>query len=101
MTGDSATPRDLWHLGTHIIGRRVLVFDKLDSTNTAAARFSDDSANHGLAILAEEQTAGRGQHGRAWLSPAVAAWRSIGVLLAIADAAFINARARASCVVSV
>ncbi len=61
-------PREEWTLDTRRLGRRVLVFDCLDSTNNQAARLADDPANDGLAILADEQTAGRGQHGRIWLA---------------------------------
>jgi BirA family biotin operon repressor/biotin-[acetyl-CoA-carboxylase] ligase len=61
-------PRQEWSLNTRRLGRRVLVFDRLDSTNSLAAQLSDDPANDGLAILADEQTAGRGQHGRTWLA---------------------------------
>lgn len=62
-------PREEWSLDTCRLGRRVLVFDCLDSTNTRAAQLADDPANDGIAILADEQTAGRGQHGRTWLAP--------------------------------
>ncbi|HEY7308966.1 MAG TPA: biotin--[acetyl-CoA-carboxylase] ligase [Gemmataceae bacterium] len=61
-------PREEWTLDTRRLGRRVLVFDRLDSTNNLAASLADDPANDGLAILANEQTAGRGQHGRTWLA---------------------------------
>ncbi|HTU23570.1 MAG TPA: biotin--[acetyl-CoA-carboxylase] ligase [Gemmataceae bacterium] len=61
-------PREEWSLDTRRLGRRVLVFDRLDSTNERAAALADDPANDGLAILAEEQTAGRGQHGRTWMA---------------------------------
>jgi BirA family biotin operon repressor/biotin-[acetyl-CoA-carboxylase] ligase len=61
-------PREEWSLDTRRLGRRVLVFNRLDSTNTRAAQMADDPANDGLAILADEQTAGRGQHGRTWLA---------------------------------
>lgn len=57
---------DIWHLETRHLGRRVLVFDRLDSTNTYALQLADAD---GVAILADEQTAGRGQHGRRWLAP--------------------------------
>jgi BirA family biotin operon repressor/biotin-[acetyl-CoA-carboxylase] ligase len=63
------TPREEWHLPTRRLGRRVLVFDRLDSTNNYAAALADDPANDGLIILAEAQTAGRGQHGRSWQCP--------------------------------
>jgi BirA family biotin operon repressor/biotin-[acetyl-CoA-carboxylase] ligase len=70
--------REQWHLDTRRLGRRVLVFDRLDSTNTRAAQLAADGAGEGLAVLAEEQTAGRGQHGRSWL-----AGRCDGVLLSL------------------
>jgi BirA family biotin operon repressor/biotin-[acetyl-CoA-carboxylase] ligase len=59
-------PREEWHLDTRRLGRRVLVFDRLDSTNTMAAHLAAEGATEGIAILAGEQTAGRGQHGRTW-----------------------------------
>jgi BirA family biotin operon repressor/biotin-[acetyl-CoA-carboxylase] ligase len=61
-------PREEWPLDTRRLGRRVLVFDTLDSTNTFAARLAAEGATEGVAILAREQTAGRGQHGRTWLA---------------------------------
>src|SRR5262245_4281180 len=51
------------------IGRRVWHFTSVESTNADAAALPPDPANHGLVILADEQTAGRGQYGRHWLSP--------------------------------
>jgi BirA family biotin operon repressor/biotin-[acetyl-CoA-carboxylase] ligase len=73
-----ATLCDEWHLGTRIIGRRTLIYDSLGSTNTTAAGLADDSANDGLVILAREQTRGRGQHGRVWISPPGAGvWLSV------------------------
>jgi BirA family biotin operon repressor/biotin-[acetyl-CoA-carboxylase] ligase len=71
-------PREVWHLDTRRIGRRVLCFDRLDSTNTQAARMAVDPSNDGVVVLAQEQTAGRGQHGRTWQCPAGA-----GVLLSV------------------
>lgn len=59
-------PREEWTLDTVRLGRRVLVFDRLDSTNNLAAEMAGDPAHEGIAILADEQTAGRGQHGRSW-----------------------------------
>jgi BirA family biotin operon repressor/biotin-[acetyl-CoA-carboxylase] ligase len=56
----------VWNLDARRLGRRTLVFTQLDSTNNYAASLADDSANDGVAVLADEQTAGRGQHGRTW-----------------------------------
>jgi BirA family transcriptional regulator, biotin operon repressor / biotin---[acetyl-CoA-carboxylase] ligase len=63
------TPREEWELDTRRLGRRVLVFDRLDSTSDYAALLAEDRANDGVAVLAGEQTAGRGQHGRRWQCP--------------------------------
>jgi BirA family biotin operon repressor/biotin-[acetyl-CoA-carboxylase] ligase len=52
-----------------MIGHRVLRFDSIESTNTHALDLADDPANDGVVVLANQQTAGRGQHGRRWLSP--------------------------------
>ncbi len=61
-------PRETWELPLRRLGRHVLVFQRLDSTNNVAAELADDPSSEGLAVLAEEQTAGRGQHGRTWLA---------------------------------
>lgn len=47
------------------VGRRVLVVDTLPSTNDYARRLTA-----GDVVRAREQTAGRGQYGRSWVSPA-------------------------------
>jgi BirA family biotin operon repressor/biotin-[acetyl-CoA-carboxylase] ligase len=60
-------PREEWHFDTARVGRRVLVFDSVDSTNTVAAQLAD-AATDGLVVLADFQTAGRGRFGRAWQS---------------------------------
>jgi len=62
-------PRQEWTLDTRRLGRRVLVYDRVDSTNIVAAALAEDPANDGVAVLADEQTAGRGQYGRTWLAP--------------------------------
>jgi BirA family biotin operon repressor/biotin-[acetyl-CoA-carboxylase] ligase len=72
------TPREEWHLPTQHIGRRVLVFDRVGSTNSVATSLASDRGNAGVVVLAHEQTAGRGQYGRHWQCP-----RGAGVLLSI------------------
>jgi BirA family biotin operon repressor/biotin-[acetyl-CoA-carboxylase] ligase len=57
-------------LATQYIGRRTLFFENTDSTNGQLWSHAGDRANHGLALLAGAQSAGRGQHGRHWHSPA-------------------------------
>ena len=56
-------------LGTRRIGRRIAVWNRVSSTNDLAARAASTMANDGLVVLAEEQTAGRGQRGRTWTVP--------------------------------
>jgi BirA family biotin operon repressor/biotin-[acetyl-CoA-carboxylase] ligase len=48
---------------------RVLRYDSLPSTNTKVARLASQGADEGLAVVADEQTAGRGRLQRAWSSP--------------------------------
>ncbi len=63
------TPCEVRHLGTTHVGRRVLVYDTVDSTNTRAAALAQaDPDADGLVLIAGEQTAGRGQYGRVWHS---------------------------------
>ncbi len=58
--------RDTWQIDTAAIGRKVLVFDRVDSTNSVAAELAHYPSREQLAVLAAEQGAGRGQHGRIW-----------------------------------
>ncbi|MDR3638489.1 MAG: biotin--[acetyl-CoA-carboxylase] ligase [Isosphaeraceae bacterium] len=51
------------------VGRRIAVWNRVSSTNDLATRASASSANDGLVVLAEEQTSGRGRHGRTWSAP--------------------------------
>jgi BirA family biotin operon repressor/biotin-[acetyl-CoA-carboxylase] ligase len=78
MTAPSTIPREEWQLPMRRLGRRVLVFDMVDSTNSRAAALADDPGHDGVVILAGSQTAGRGQYGRSWLSSPGA-----GVLLSV------------------
>ncbi len=58
-----------FELGTNQIGRRIMVWNRVGSTNDLAARAANSTANAGLVVLAEEQTAGRGRRGRVWMAP--------------------------------
>ena len=42
-------PREEWHLDTRRLGRRVLVFDCVESTNSVAAALANEPGNDGLA----------------------------------------------------
>ena len=46
----------------------LLNFDSIDSTNTEALKQARLGAEEGLCVVARQQTAGRGRHGRAWVS---------------------------------
>lgn len=51
------------------VGSKVIQLNSVDSTNNYAAMLiSNDNAVHGTVILADEQTAGRGQRGMKWQS---------------------------------
>ena len=47
----------------------ILRFDSIGSTNTEALNQAKQGAAEGLCIVANEQTIGRGRHGRTWISP--------------------------------
>jgi BirA family biotin operon repressor/biotin-[acetyl-CoA-carboxylase] ligase len=48
---------------------KVLRFESLPSTNSELARMASEGAAEGVAVLADEQTAGRGRLQRTWSSP--------------------------------
>jgi BirA family biotin operon repressor/biotin-[acetyl-CoA-carboxylase] ligase len=47
----------------------ILRFDKINSTNTEALNQAKRGADEGLCVVANQQTEGRGRHGRVWISP--------------------------------
>lgn len=47
----------------------ILRFDKINSTNTEAINQAKRGAEEGLCVVAKQQTAGKGRHGRIWISP--------------------------------
>jgi len=53
-------------VSTKRIGRKILVYNRTSSTNDIAAEYAKNKENDGLAIFAEEQTAGRGRAGAKW-----------------------------------
>ncbi len=59
------------------MGRSLVVLETCSSTNDVAAKYALDGAPHGLTVIAEEQTAGRGRLGRRWLSPKGGIWFTI------------------------
>lgn len=47
----------------------ILRFDTIGSTNDEALKQAKLGADEGLCVIARHQTAGRGRHGRKWISP--------------------------------
>lgn len=70
----SAAPDDLRAgeltaaLAGRLVGREVVCLDTVDSTNSEIKRRAADGAAEGLAVLSDEQTAGRGRRGNAFQS---------------------------------
>lgn len=64
----------LQKLQTRQLGRSLQILDQCTSTNDVAAQQANAGARHGHTVLSEEQTSGRGRHGRTWLSPRGGIW---------------------------
>ena len=58
------------HLITRCFGRRLHLFDEIESTNTTARELAVAGAEEGTVVIAETQRRGRGRLGRSWVSPA-------------------------------
>ena len=66
---DDLTPAALRGLRTEHVGRPLHVRPRCTSTNDLALDALAAGAPHGTTFVADEQTRGRGQRGRAWHSP--------------------------------
>jgi BirA family biotin operon repressor/biotin-[acetyl-CoA-carboxylase] ligase len=65
-------------LGQGIIGRRIIVLESTGSTNDFLHKMLTPGLPEGFVVFAEEQTAGRGQHGNRWVSTShLGLWFSI------------------------
>jgi BirA family biotin operon repressor/biotin-[acetyl-CoA-carboxylase] ligase len=51
------------------IGREILFYDTVDSTNTVAEMLAEKGKAEGTVIIADSQVKGRGRLGRPWISP--------------------------------
>jgi BirA family biotin operon repressor/biotin-[acetyl-CoA-carboxylase] ligase len=56
-------------ISPRIIGRKILEFSVLQSTNDTGLILAIEGAEDGTVVRADAQTKGRGQHGRNWHSP--------------------------------
>jgi BirA family biotin operon repressor/biotin-[acetyl-CoA-carboxylase] ligase len=65
-------------LGTRVVGRRILVYAEVASTNSIGLDLGERGEPEGTVVVAEAQTAGRGRSGRHWVStPHVGLYTSI------------------------
>lgn len=65
LSADSITN----NLATVFIGRRVVCYSSVDSTNNVAKQEALGGSSEGMAVIAGRQLSGRGRLGRSWLSP--------------------------------
>src|SRR4030067_3754161 len=63
--------------GTPRCGRPLHVIPRVTSTNDVARSLAEDGAGEGTAVLALEQSGGRGRLGRSWASPAGGLYLSV------------------------
>jgi BirA family biotin operon repressor/biotin-[acetyl-CoA-carboxylase] ligase len=56
-------------LETRVIGRRVLYYPSVTSTNEVAKQQARQGADEGTVVIADEQTMGKGRLKRLWLTP--------------------------------
>ena len=56
-------------LNTRLIGRKILLFPEIDSTNAELLRQAASGFPEGGVLLAESQRQGKGRLGRRWISP--------------------------------
>lgn len=69
ISSDKLIPQALEsNLNTEKIGKKIIYFDTIDSTNTYSKGIARD-VSHGTVIISEEQSKGRGRLGRDWSSP--------------------------------
>jgi len=64
-------------LRTKYLGNSILTVEKCTSTNDLAVEAALAGMSHGLVVIANEQTRGRGRYGRTWVSPRGGIWMTI------------------------
>jgi len=74
-----------------IIGRKIIKYQEIDSTNDEAKRLIAGGEGEGCVVVADSQTKGRGKPGFGWFSPA-----GVGVYLSAIVAPFKNPKDLAS-----
>ena len=68
----------MWQLNTETVGRKILSYDTVDSTNSVAFSLAERGVSSGTAVFAEAQSKGRGRLDRNWVSP-----KSKGIYLSL------------------
>lgn len=56
-------------INVKVIGKEIIIFDEVKSTNDAAMEMGAKGEDEGLVVVAESQQHGRGRLGRTWFSP--------------------------------
>ncbi len=56
-------------LKTEKLGRNIIYFNSLESTNIEAKKLASSNATHGTVVISEEQTGGKGRRGKSFISP--------------------------------
>ena len=65
-------------LHTKTIGKEVLFFDTVDSTNNKLRLLALEGAEEGTVVIADEQSGGKGRRGHVWSSPkGTGLWMSV------------------------
>lgn len=65
------------NLKTKIIGRKVIHFKSIDSTNSYAKKLVNKNIQDGTIVVSDVQTGGRGRKKRSWYSPNGGLWFSV------------------------
>jgi len=65
------------NLKTKIIGKKIIHFNKIPSTNLYAKKLIDENIDNGTIVIADVQTKGRGRKNRSWISPHGGLWFSV------------------------
>lgn len=67
---DKLIPEELKdNLKTKILGKKILTYESLDSTNDTAYQLAEKGEKEGTVVVAERQKKGKGRQGRRWTSP--------------------------------
>ncbi len=67
------------YLQTKVIGRKIIRYDSVESTNSIAKEMVRKGAEEGAVVLAKVQTKGRGRKDRRWHSPEGGLWFSVTI----------------------